>query len=225
MQILLISATALEIGPTIEWIQKDFIEVKKGVYSKGSLEINVLVTGIGIQSTAWRLGQYLATETPELALGVGIAGALDQSMKIGDVFNVVEEQWGDFGVEEADGGFTDFFDLGFMDSEAEPYQNKILVNKHGLGTQFLPTAKGITLNKAHGNETTIERFKTEYPHAQIESLEGAAFFYACLQSGVPFFEIRSISNYVEPRNRDAWDIPLAVNNLNNVLGEIIGSFL
>ena len=34
---------------------------------------------------------------------------------------------------------------------------------------------------------------------------------------VPFLEIRSISNHVEPRNRAAWDIPLAIGQLNEVL--------
>ena len=48
-------------------------------------------------------------------------------------------------------------------------------------------------------------------------MEGAAFFYACLMMQVPFLEIRSISNHVEPRNRAAWDIPLAIGQLNEVL--------
>jgi futalosine hydrolase len=53
-------------------------------------------------------------------------------------------------------------------------------------------------------------------------MEGAAFFYACLAAKVPFVEIRSISNRMEPRNRDAWDLPLAVRNLNEVLVGILG---
>jgi len=59
---------------------------------------------------------------------------------------------------------------------------------------------------------------------QVESMEGAAFFYACLMAEVPFLEIRSISNFVEPRNRDAWDLPLAIGNLNQVLAEILGAW-
>ena len=52
-------------------------------------------------------------------------------------------------------------------------------------------------------------------------MEGAAFFLACLLSEVPFLEIRSISNFVEPRNREAWDLPLAIDNLNVALIELI----
>jgi futalosine hydrolase len=56
-------------------------------------------------------------------------------------------------------------------------------------------------------------------------MEGAAVFYACLLSGTPFMELRSISNAVEPRNRDAWDLPLAIESLNRVLMEMLQSFL
>ena len=41
----------------------------------------------------------------------------------------------------------------------------------------------------------------------------AAFFQVCLQHAIPFAEIRAISNWVEPRNREAWDIPAALKQL------------
>ena len=34
---------------------------------------------------------------------------------------------------------------------------------------------------------------------------------------VPFLEIRAVSNFVEPRNRQSWDISLALSNLASVL--------
>jgi futalosine hydrolase len=52
-------------------------------------------------------------------------------------------------------------------------------------------------------------------------MEGAAFSYVCLQEGVKFVQIRSISNYVEEREEANWDIPLAIKNLNIKLLEII----
>jgi futalosine hydrolase len=44
-------------------------------------------------------------------------------------------------------------------------------------------------------------------------MEGAAFMYACLISGVPFAQVRAVSNVVERRNRAAWRIEEAVANL------------
>ena len=36
-----------------------------------------------------------------------------------------------------------------------------------------------------------------------------------------FLQLRSISNYVEERNKANWDIPLAIKNLNDKLSEVI----
>jgi futalosine hydrolase len=52
-------------------------------------------------------------------------------------------------------------------------------------------------------------------------MEGAAFFYACLLAEVSFVEVRSISNYVEKRNRDNWKMTEAITNLNAVLQGMI----
>ena len=43
------------------------------------------------------------------------------------------------------------------------------------------------------------------------------FFFAARQAGVPVIQIRAVSNYVEKRNRDNWQIDTAVTNLNGWL--------
>jgi futalosine hydrolase len=50
-------------------------------------------------------------------------------------------------------------------------------------------------------------------------MEGIAFHYACKQAKIPFLQIRAISNYVTPRNKSEWEIPLAIQNLNQYLIE------
>ena len=42
-----------------------------------------------------------------------------------------------------------------------------------------------------------------------KNMEGAAAAHICRLYGVPFIEVRAISNQVEDRRREAWDIPLA----------------
>jgi futalosine hydrolase len=58
----------------------------------------------------------------------------------------------------------------------------------------------------------------------IESMEGAAIFYVCLLEKVPFLEIRGISNYVDIRDTDKWDIPTAIENLTNELFRFLRKF-
>jgi futalosine hydrolase len=52
-------------------------------------------------------------------------------------------------------------------------------------------------------------------------MEGVTFFYICSGGKLPFLALRSISNRVEPRNKDKWDIPLALNNLSEKLREFL----
>ena len=54
----------------------------------------------------------------------------------------------------------------------------------------------------------------------IETMEGASFFYICARENIPFFAVRAISNRIETRNRDKWNIPLALEMLSKKLVEI-----
>lgn len=44
--------------------------------------------------------------------------------------------------------------------------------------------------------------------ALVESMEGAAAAHICALYGIPFLEIRGVSNLVEDRNRESWRIDL-----------------
>ena len=80
--------------------------------------------------------------------------------------------------------------------------------------------KGISVNKVNGNQQGIDKVVQKY-HPDVESMEGAAFLYACLTESVPCLQIRSVSNYVEIWDKDTWNIPLAVENLNKTAMKII----
>ena len=74
--------------------------------------------------------------------------------------------------------------------------------------------KGITVNTVHGNKKSISKVVTLY-NPDVESMEGAAFFYVCNQFKIPAIQLRAVSNYVERRNMKNWDITLAVEKLND----------
>ena len=54
-------------------------------------------------------------------------------------------------------------------------------------------------------------------------MEGAGFMYACLIQAVPFAQVRAVSNMVERRNRSAWKIDEAIENLCRVARDFIES--
>lgn len=216
MKVLLVSATPFEIQPLRASLNEHFERISDYYFKKNKLEIQLLITGVGMTYTAFALGNALARQPYDLAVNAGIAGAFNRELEPGAVVHVVSERFADVGVEEADGSFTDVHELGLMDPDLFPFRQGELINEHADAYSFLPKCNGLTVNKVHGSQDSIQAIRRKY-RADVETMEGAAFFLACLLSGVPFLEIRAVSNYVEPRNKDAWDIPLAIENLNSML--------
>jgi futalosine hydrolase len=131
------------------------------------------------------------------------------------VVEIREEIFADLGAEDAQGNFLSLSELGLLSPSEYPFQNGLMVNPR-TALPGLATVRGISVNKVHGFAPSIASTANRF-QPQVESMEGAAFFYGCLMSRVPFLAIRSISNRVESRNRENWNIPLAVKNLNAFL--------
>ena len=74
----------------------------------------------------------------------------------------------------------------------------------------------------HGNENSINNI-VERLHPDIESMEGAAVFKVCEEMKIPCIQIRSISNKVEKRNKENWNLDLAISNLNVEVEKIIST--
>jgi futalosine hydrolase len=207
MKILIVSSTSLEINQKIN---------KQHLFR--NVHIDFLITGVGMVATTYFLTKKLSENRYDFIINVGIAGALDNSLLLGDVCEVEADCFADLGVEDHD-EFLSLFDLGFMQKNEFPFQEKLLKSTNPF--QFELTKKqAITVNKAHGNEASILLAKKLYIN-HIESMEGAAFFYVCLQEKIPCAQIRAISNYVEKRDKTKWNIPLAVENLNVALKNIL----
>ncbi|MCB9235720.1 MAG: futalosine hydrolase [Bacteroidia bacterium] len=185
-------------------------------------QLDVLTTGIGMVNTAFELGRYFAHHTPDLAINAGIAGSFSPEIGPGRVVQVRSENFSELGAEDHE-KFLDLENLGFSQFSlgGRPVFNHLENPTTPLAG--ILHAKGITVNKVHGNEISIAKVKQRLA-PQVESMEGAAFFQACLLAGVPFHEIRAISNFVEPRDRSKWQIGAALKALRecvqNLLKEI-----
>ncbi len=224
MHIVIVAATPFEMAPLVGWLNDHFEQGAKGRFVKKELEVQLLVTGVGMPLAAFHLGRLLASEQADWLLQMGIAGSFVDRLPIGSVVNVVADRFADLGVEEANGRFTDIYELELLDANSPPFQNGILTNHHAAAFDFLPKATGITVNKVHGSSISIEKIRQKYL-PDVETMEGAAFHYACLVAQKPYLQIRGISNLVEPRNRDGWNLPLAIDRVNEAGIQIIESWL
>ena len=209
MYLLLTAATAAEIQPTI-----DFLEKKDFAFP--SLQAEILVTGIGAVSTTYLLTNGINKHRPDIIMQAGIAGSFGQK-KTGEVVTVEQDAFGDMGAWEKD-QFKNIFDLKLVDDNQRPFINRFLINpyKKLLLLSGLDQVRAITVNEISTESKRIEWYKQNLSPA-VESMEGAALHYVCLQENIPFLQIRSVSNAIGERDKTKWNLPEAIGKLNEKL--------
>ena len=218
-KVLVVAATTLEIDPFLQFLKASLGQKGNPLFGMNGYEIDVLITGVGIANTAYKLGKAVATKHYHFILNVGIAGSFKPDILRGSVVEIMSEQYGDLGVEEADGTFTDIHELNLIGSNEVPFIKAKLLNKKPLNIKKINKVSGLTVQKVHGFGISIASIVKKY-NCDIETMEGAVVFQICLTEKIDFSQIRAISNHVEPRNKDNWQIKEAIENLNKVVIEL-----
>ncbi|MBL7923621.1 MAG: futalosine hydrolase [Bacteroidia bacterium] len=179
--------------------------------------ISLLITGVGLSATAFWLGKVLATHPYRRVINIGLAGSFDEQLVPGTLVEVVREEFGDLGAESPD-SFLSLFEMGLAAADEAPFRDGFLYPvETGLAGLGLPKVFGASVNLVHGQAESIASFKRR-SSAQVESMEGAAFVYACTLSRIPSLQVRAISNFVESRRRGNWKITEALEAMRTFLG-------
>lgn len=224
MRILLTAATTFEIAPTVNWLRSQAERTEANILFFDKTEIEVLFTGVGLTATSFALGHRFGSgDLPQLAVQAGVGGAIDRSLELGEVVRISTETFGDLGAEDAKGQSLTLSDIGLP--PGPPFSDNGRLEPGTAPQLPFRACAGLTVNQVSGSSTTIRKRTSLFPHAQVESMEGAAFFYACQQAGVEPLQLRAISNYVEPRNREAWKMGEAIQSLNQALEQLLQAFI
>lgn len=221
MKLLIVAATWNEVKPLEEYLLRSD---DQKLFHEHAIEL--LVTGSGSTFTAFHLGKMLPLDNWDLAINLGICGSFNKEFTIGTTVNVVTDTFGDLGAED-DEAFLDAFELNLLDADTFPFKDGWISNSQNSmyqAIQSLPKVKGITMNTVSGNEKSIARLIPKF-QADVESMEGASFMYCCMKESIPFLQLRTISNYVQKRDKSTWNIPLAIKNLNDTTISLLEELL
>jgi len=170
---------------------------KNGVFPNGiPKEYDCLVTGVGVLSTAISLSKAFQKQNYENAIQIGIAGAYGSSgLMLGDIVEVKSDCLVEFLPWEP----NTFFATGTL-------------------YKIIKIVKGLTvLNCSKTKE--MERARGEL--AQIETMEGAAFFAVCKEYHVESVQIRAISNYATKCEKSEWKTEEALDRLREFFSNIL----
>jgi futalosine hydrolase len=215
LRILVVAATPFEIAPVaakLEHRRTVTSRLEAGRYC--AHDVDVLTTGVGMVATAVWCSARLARERYDLALNVGVCGSFVATLPLAGAVHVVSDTFTELGAEDGE-QFLSLEELGLLGRDEFPFRDGRIVNvapPRNAVLQALREVTGITVNTVHGRAASIAAVVERW-HPDVESMEGAAFMYTALAHGVPFAQVRVVSNVVERRNRGAWKMTESIAEL------------
>ena len=210
MDILLIAATAKEIEPFFEYYRN----------TKKIQNIDILITGIGLTATTYRLLKQLHLKRPDIVIQAGVAGCFDRKIPLGTVVVVKKEAIADQSVIELKKLKT-LFDLALIPQDQFPFKKGWLENNsEALKKTRIKKVNAISINEITTSKQRVKFYEQAF-QPTIESMEGAALHYTCLMEKIPFIQLRSISNYIAERDKTKWDMRRSIANLNGALIDLV----
>ncbi len=190
-------------------------------FAWGAHRMLLHVTGIGLVNTALSAGRLLERGDIKGVLNFGIAGAYDvEEFPLLTTTYAWQEIWPEYGLLAEDGR-VDAQAIGFPQGKVggEEVWNRIKLNpvndaeKMGLRLDDVwVRASSVSVSSVTGDAQRAGWLKAAY-NADIENMEGFAIAFAAGQKGLPFLEMRTISNLVGSRYAEHWDVKGALVGL------------
>jgi futalosine hydrolase len=189
------------------------VEAERAAITAAGARVRVLVGGVGPAAAAAATAGAL--DGVDLVLSVGIGGGF-APLTPGDVAVASSIVFADLGAETA-AGFVPVSELGVGTERYEvapKLAGKLAVRAGGhLGTI-------VTVATVTGTAASADALSARFPDAVAEGMEGAGVAAAATLRGVAFGELRAVSNAIGPRDRDAWQIPLALEALGKAVAAV-----
>ncbi|WFE63616.1 futalosine hydrolase [Micromonospora sp. WMMD714] len=140
-------------------------------------------------------------------VSAGIAGGFAGRAPVGGTVLASRSVAADLGAESP-GGFIPIDELG-MPAELLGAGPTIEADPALLGRlrAALPEAvvgAVLTVSTVTGTAASTAALADRHPDAVAEAMEGYAVAVAAAQAGIPFAELRTVSNPIGPRDRDGW---------------------
>ncbi len=197
--------------------------------------ICLCVGGMGKVNAAHAATLLISRFGVESVIIFGIGGAYPSSgAAIGDLAIAKEELAGDEGVLTRD-GFKDTEYIGipllktatsliyttYPASEPLVHRSSQSLAAHQKpGQGKIHVGRFVTLSTCTGTATRAQELEERY-HGLCENMEGAAVAQVAELHGVPWLEVRGISNIVEDRDLKKWDIPKAAGAVQQAVQHIV----
>jgi len=122
------------------------------------------------------------------------------------------------------GEFLTQFEKKWLNENEFPFKNGFLQTNFTLIKQIsqLSKVRGITVNTISNNPEILKNRRIKF-NADIETMEGAAFMYVCLNENIECIQIRAISNKMIENEIFKLNVENSVSKLNSFIIDFINS--
>lgn len=175
----------------------------------------VALAGVGPASAAAKTAVQLTQAEYDLVISAGIGGGFKGKAALESIVVGTEIIAADLGADSPD-GFVSIDELGFgsgriaVEKQVSDKLTSAMTHKGiAVGTGSILTVSTVT-----GTERRALDLSRLYSEAAAEAMEGFGVATAAQDQRIPVLEIRSISNPVGPRDREAWRIKEALQSLS-----------
>ncbi|BCS88508.1 futalosine hydrolase [Pseudodesulfovibrio sediminis] len=179
------------------------------------------VTGVGLINASMAAGRLLAREDISGVVNVGIAGAYnEEEFPLLSTCYAWQETWPEYGLLD-DEGRVDPKGIGFAQGEIDGtvIWNRVKLNPvndaEAMGLKLGKTwlrASSVSVSSVTGTFTRAGWLKV-ICNGDMENMEGFGLAYAARQMGLPFLQLRTLSNVVGSRDSVDWDLKGALRGL------------
>jgi futalosine hydrolase len=167
-----------------------------------------IVEAVGVGAAAAAAGTARLLALAEAAgrpfravLSAGIGGGFPGQAPVGSTVLAVRSIAADLGADSPD-GFIPLDELGFGSAIATADETLLAALRAALPHAIAGDV--LTVNTVTGTAEGAKALVARYPAAVAEAMEGYGVACAATAAGLPFAELRTISNPVGPRDRAAW---------------------
>jgi len=201
-------------------------------------DVLLCVGGMGKVNAAHAAALMISEFSPDALLIFGVGGAYPSSgAAVGDIALAQVEIAGDEGVLTHD-GFKDMEYIGipllktstsviFTTYPASEHLLKRALHSlgctSGSGMTGIHSGTFVTLSTCTGTTSRARDLEDRY-HGLCENMEGAAAAQVAGLHEIPWLEVRGISNLVEDRDTQKWDIPKAAEAGQRAILRILGGW-
>jgi len=183
------------------------------------------VTGVGPVNAALSIGRILGERNDiEGVLNLGVTGSLDlRAAPFGSLVAADSEIWPEYGLHTEEGIDPEgikfpVWEYAEIDESCTVWDTIKLEPEDGIRKMNLSVPKDLlkgasmTVSGVTGTEERARMLSDRY-NALTENMEGFSFALACLQSRIPFVELRTVSNLVGSRKSEHWKLDDALQAL------------